>query len=78
MQVIEKLEVIPEKCWTLTRRNAKEFVHLLILKKQLKFMLNFALFCWDYLHTYSLYVPATGQALYADIFKFRLSEQRDQ
>ena len=43
MQVIEKLEVIPEKCWTLTRHNAKEFVHLLILKKQLKFMLNFAL-----------------------------------
>ena len=41
-------------------------------------MLNFALFCWDYLHTYSLYVPVTGQALYADVCKFRLGEQRDQ
>ena len=58
------------------RRNL--FIILLILKKQLKFMLNFALFCWDYLHTYSLYVPVTGQALYADICKFRLGEQRDQ
>lgn len=49
-----------------------------IKKKQLKFLLNFALFCYNYLCTYSLCVLVAGQALFADISKFILGEQRDQ
>ena len=41
-------------------------------------MLNFALFCQDDLYTYTLCVLVTGQALFADISKFILGEQRDQ
>ena len=48
------------------------------IKKAIEIYAQFYIVCWDYLHTYSLYVPVTGQALYADICKFRLGEQRDQ